>query len=211
MILAAGRGERLRPLTDHVPKPLIQVAGEPLIVRHLNRLADAGIHRVVINTAWRGALIEHWLGNGRRFGLNIQYSHEGEQALETGGGIHKALPHLDQSFVVINGDVWTDLPLQQIAGMPPQDLASLVLVDNPSANPDGDFSLDHGRVGLATPRLTFAGISVMSHELFDGCSPGVFSVVPLLRSAIAAGRVAGQHYKGAWIDTGTVESLAAAR
>lgn len=210
MILAAGRGERMRPLTDATPKPLLEVGGKPLIVWHLERLAAAGLRRVVINHAHLGQQIEHALGDGRRWGLQIVYSAEGEgRALETGGGILHALPLLGTApFLVVNGDVWCDVDPARL-GLETGLLAHLVLVDNPAHHPGGDFHLDQGRLFAdRQPRLTFSGIGVYTPALFDGCEPGAFPLAPLLRDAMARGRVGGEHHRGRWIDVGTPERLA---
>jgi MurNAc alpha-1-phosphate uridylyltransferase len=210
MILAAGKGERMRPLTLHTPKPLVPAAGKPLIEYHLEALARAGIREVVINHAWLGQQVEDHLGDGSRFGLRIRYSPEGEP-LETGGGIFKALPLLgDAPLLLVNGDVWTDY---DFAGLnaPLKGLAHLVLVDNPGHHGRGDFRLVDGQVsdGDETPgTLTFSGISVLDPALFEGCQPGAFKLAPLLRKAMAEGRVSGEHYGGHWIDVGTLERLA---
>lgn len=209
MILAAGRGERMRPLTDHTPKPLLPVAGRALIDYHLAALARAGLREVVINHAHLGEQIEAALGQGRRHGLRISYSPEPEGALETGGGILRALSKLGPGpFAVINGDIWTDYDYARL----PQTLdglAHLVLVDNPPQHPDGDFHLHpDGRVREADgERLTFSGIGVYHPELFAGCEPGRFPLAPLLRRAISAGRVTGEHYRGDWFDIGTPQRL----
>lgn len=210
MILAAGRGERMRPLTDHVPKPLLQVGGKPLIVWHIERLAEAGISELVINHAHLGAQIEQTLGDGSRFGVRIRYSAEGQgRALETGGGIFKALPLLGEApFLVVNGDIWCDVDFAALTladGL----LAHLLLVDNPDHNPDGDFRLDAGgRVHAdGEPRLTFSGIGIYHPALFAGCTPGAFPLAPLLRRAMADGRVSGQRHPGPWVDVGTPERL----
>lgn len=211
MILAAGRGERMRPLTDHTPKPLLQVGGKPLIVWHIERLAAAGIRDLVINHAHLGEQIEQRLGSGATWGVRISYSAEGEgRALETGGGIFRALPLLAASpFLVVNADVWCDIDLAalQIAD---RDLAHLVLVDNPAHHPQGDFALQQGRVSSrGGVRLTFSGIGAYRSELFAGCEPGAFPLAPLLREAMAAGRVSGVRHLGAWSDIGTPQRLAA--
>jgi MurNAc alpha-1-phosphate uridylyltransferase len=210
MILAAGRGERMRPLTDHTPKPLLPVAGKPLIVWHIERLALAGIRELVINHAHLGHLIEQALGDGGRWGVRIRYSPEGEgRALETGGGIYKALPLLgEQPFLVVNGDIWCDVDYADLA-LDGEDLAHLVLVANPAHNPGGDFHLDAaGQVHAdGQPRLTFSGIGVYAPALFDGCSPGAFPLAPLLRAAMAAGRVSGRRHEGRWVDVGTPQRL----
>jgi len=206
MILAAGKGERLRPLTLHTPKPLIPVAGVPLIEYHLRALAAAGFSEVVINHAWLGQHIEDHLGSGERFGLTIRYSAEGEP-LETGGGIHHALPLLgDQPFLVVNGDIWTDYDFSRLRG-PFSGDAHLVLVDNPVHHPEGDFSLLEGQV-RDQPGLTYSGIAVLAPQLFADASPGAFKLAPLLRRAMAVGQVTGEHFQGRWVDVGTHERLA---
>ncbi len=208
MILAAGRGERMRPLTDDTPKPLLEVAGKPLIAYHLERLAAAGVHHVVINHGRLGHLIETALGDGRRFGLSIAYSAEGEQPLETGGGIRQALPLLGGGwFIAINADVWTDYDCKRLPDRP-EGLAHLVLAPNPAHNPGGDFALDGGRIRNAGPsRHTFSGIGLYHHELFAGCAPGCFSMTPLLRAAADQDRLSGELYPGLWRDIGTPERL----
>ena len=211
MILAAGRGDRLRPHTDATPKPLLRLAGKPLIEYHLEALAAAGFHDCVINQGYLGLQLPAVLGDGERWGLAISYSWEGFPALETGGGIFKALPWLGPGpFLVINGDVWTDYPLGSVADiLAGSALAHLVLVDNPPQHPDGDFQLAGGRVGEPGDApggcLTFSGIGIYSPALFDGCEPGAFPLAPLLRRAIAAGRVTGEHFRGQWVDVGTPE------
>jgi len=209
MILAAGRGERMRPLTDHTPKPLLEAGGRPLIGHHLAALARAGVREVVVNHAHLGAQIESALGDGGAYGLRIRYSPE-EVALETGGGIFRALPLLGPDpFIVVNGDVWTDFDLARLR-LAGTDLAHLVLVHNPPHHAAGDFVLDGDRVrDGGGPRLTFSGIGVYRPALFDGCAPGRFPVAPLLRAAMAAGRVSGEHHRGRWVDVGTPERLAA--
>lgn len=211
MILAAGKGERLRPLTLHTPKPLVRAAGVPLIEYHVRALAAAGFRELVINHAWLGAQIEDYLGDGERFGVSIAYSAEGEP-LETGGGIFRALPLLgDEPFLVVNGDIWTDYPF---AGLrrPLSGLAHLVLVDNPAHHPGGDFRLlEDGRITDAADgldRLTYSGIAVLAPALFAGCRPGAFKLAPLLRQAMADGRVGGERFAGRWVDVGTHERLA---
>ncbi|BBP61908.1 N-acetylmuramate alpha-1-phosphate uridylyltransferase MurU [Pseudomonas sp. St316] len=210
MILAAGKGERMRPLTLTTPKPLIRVGGVPLIEYHLRALARAGFTEIVINHAWLGQQIEDHLGDGSRFGVNIGFSPEGEP-LETGGGIFRALPLLgDEAFVVVNGDVWTDYDFSALR-RPLEGLAHLVLVDNPEHHPNGDFILADGKVHDGqTPadNLTYSGIAVLHPRLFDGCTGGAFKLAPLLRAAMAEGRVSGEHLKGHWVDVGTHERLA---
>jgi MurNAc alpha-1-phosphate uridylyltransferase len=209
MILAAGRGERMRPLTDHTPKPLLEAGGRSLIGHHLAALARAGVREVVVNHAHLGAQIERALGDGAAYGLRIRYSPE-EVALETGGGIFRALPLLGPDpFIVVNGDVWTDFDPARLR-LADADLAHLVLVDNPAHHPAGDFVLNGERVTDAGgQRLTFSGVGVYRPALFDGCAPGRFPLAPLLRAAIAVGRVSGEHHRGCWVDVGTPERLAA--
>jgi MurNAc alpha-1-phosphate uridylyltransferase len=208
MILAAGRGNRMRPLTDRVPKPLLEAGGRPLIQYHIERLAAAGIRDIVINHAHLGEQIEATLGDGSRFGVRIRYSPE-HTALETGGGIFKALPLLGpEPFLVINGDIWSDLDPAGLQ-MHETDLAHLVLVDNPPHHPSGDFALTDGRVQAdGERRLTFSGAGVYSPALFADCRPGAFPLAPLLRAAMAEGRVGGEHHAGRWLDIGTPERLA---
>lgn len=210
MILAAGKGERLRPLTLHTPKPLVRAAGVPLIEYHLRALTRAGFTDVVINHAWLGQQIEDYLGDGERFGLRIQYSPEGEP-LETGGGIFKALPLLGaEPFVVVNGDIFTDYDFANLR-RPLQGCAHLVLVDNPPHHPSGDFLLQDGQVADAVAGhaiLTYSGIAVLNPALFAGCQAGAFKLAPLLRSAMAAGAVSGERFAGRWVDVGTHERLA---
>ena len=208
MILAAGRGERMRPLTDTMPKPLLRIGGQTLIEHHIHALARAGFRELVINHAWLGASIERALGDGSSYGVQIRYSPEGETALETGGGIFRALPLLgDAAFLVVNADIWTDFPFGDLPrGI--DTLAHLVMVDNPPQHPDGDFSLTEGRLARHGPRmLTFSGIGVYRPELFAGCSDGRFALAPLLRTAMDAGRVSGEHFTGSWFDIGTPQRL----
>lgn len=213
MILAAGRGERLRPLTDRMPKPLIEVGGKALIVRHLEALAEAGFSEVVINLAWLGEQIRSQLGHGNAFGLSIAYSEEPPGALETAGGIVQALPLLgDQPFVVLAGDVLCDYAISELG--PPETgvLGHLVMVDNPAHHPRGDFGLINGRLELNTePRLTFSGIAVYSPQLFRDLPAGRRALRPVFESAIAAGQLSAEHYDGFWSDIGTLERLESAR
>jgi len=212
MILAAGRGERMRPLTDDLPKPLLRVGGRPLLDRHLDALAAAGFREVVINLAWLGSHIREHVGDGSERGLRVRYSDEGERALETAGGIVNALPLLgEEPFLVVNGDILTDYPFER-ARLPPDRSAWLVLVDNPAHHTGGDFTLGRdGRVGdEAGKPLTYAGIGVFDPALFAGHGGGVAPLAPLLRESIAAGRVGGEHYRGRWHDIGTPERLAEA-
>lgn len=209
MILAAGLGTRMRPLTDHCPKPLLEVAGKPLIGYHLERLAALGIEEVVINVSYRAAQIVEALGNGGAYGLAIRYSHEAEP-LETGGGIRQALALLGEApFLLVNGDVWCTLESDWLAPLG-DDLARLVLVENPVHHATGDFHLDSaGRVHESgEPRLTYAGIGLIDPALVAGQPPGAFKLAPLLREAMAAGRVAGSHHRGHWVDVGTPARLA---
>ena len=207
MILAAGRGTRLRPLTDHTPKPLLPVAGKPLIEYHIEALAVADIHDLVINHAHLGERVEQLLGDGSRWGVEIKYSPEAE-ALGTGGGIFKALPLLGpQPFTVVNGDVWTDYDFARLR-LRNDRLAHLVLVANPAHHPTGDFALLDDRVlDAGKARWTFSGIGVYSPELFRGCQAGAFPLGPLLREAMAQDQVSGELFTGQWIDVGTPQRL----
>ncbi len=212
MILAAGRGERLRPLTDSTPKALLEVAGETLIARHLQALRSAGIENVVVNLSHLGEKIREALGNGEEFGVRIRYSPEPSPPLETGGGILRALPLLGpEPFWVVNADVRADyrFSLPALAG---GDDARLILVDNPAHHPEGDFRLDGDRVREASgTRLTYAGIGFYRPRLFEEQAPGRFPLAPLLRAAIRDGRVSGERYRGRWADIGTAARLAGAR
>jgi MurNAc alpha-1-phosphate uridylyltransferase len=210
IVLAAGRGERLRPLTDLTPKPLLPVRGQPLIVHHLEALARAGVREVVVNLSWLGERIRAALGDGARWGVRIHYSEEGPQALETGGGIFQALPRLGPGpFLVVNGDTYTDYDFSRLA-IDENAWAHLVLVPNPAHHTRGDFALEAGRVlADGVPRFTYAGIGVYRPELFEGCKPGRFQLLPLLARAIAAGRLHGELYQGHWTDVGTAERFAA--
>jgi len=220
-ILAAGRGERMRPLTDTVPKPLLPVGGKRLIEWHLESLANAGVRRVVINIAHLADCFEPTLGDGARYGLSIRYSREAER-LETGGGLLNALPLLDaQRFLLVNGDVFCDVDYARFA-LAPNDLAQLLMVDNPPQHPRGDFHLDDSRLrSEGEPRLTYAGIGLFDARLLEGWrdvigdsedsrrSPPRFGLAPLLRAAMRADRIAGFRHSGAWEDVGTPERLAA--
>lgn len=210
MILAAGRGERMRPLTDRTPKSLLRIGGQTLIERHIHALAQAGIRELVINHAHLGDQLVGALGNGRAYGVEITYSAEPEGALETGGGIHNALPLLgDAPFLVVNADIWTDFPFATLSASP-AGLAHLVLVDNPEHHATGDFALTNGQVTREGPwKLTFSGIGVYRQALFADCVPGAFPLAPLLRKAMDAGQVSGEHYTGAWFDIGTPQRLEA--
>lgn len=208
MILAAGRGERLRPLTDTTPKPLLDAGGRSLIEHHLEKLAKAGFREVIINLAHLGDLIRDRLGDGSNWGLNIHYSQEPEGALDSGGGIQQALPLLgDSPFAIINGDIFSQYPLARLRAIK-CDHAHLVLVPNPAHNPDGDFALQGGHIiPDGQPRLTFSGISVYHPRFFASGPGGKYSVVPMLRAAAAQRHVTGEIYKGTWHDIGTRERL----
>jgi N-acetyl-alpha-D-muramate 1-phosphate uridylyltransferase len=210
MVLAAGRGERMRPLTDREPKPLLRVGGKRLIEYHLERLAAGGFHEVVINTAWLGDMIETVIGRGERYGLSITYSHERPDALETGGGIFNALPQLGSApFLLVNGDVWADIDFGALRRAPPRgSLAHLVLVTNPPHHMRGDFLLTDGQVsdGEGT-RYTYSGIGIYTPDLFAGSTAGKFPLLPLLRNAIAARALSGELHEGRWYDIGTIERL----
>jgi MurNAc alpha-1-phosphate uridylyltransferase len=209
MLLAAGRGERMRPLTDSLPKPLVQVGGRALIAWHLLALARAGIHEVVINLSWLGAQLRAALGDGSRFGVSISWSDEGPVPLETGGGIFHALPLLGPGpFLVVNADIWTDIDFGRLE-LEPDAYAHLVLLPNPAHHPRGDFGLEGDRVvNRDSERLTYSGVGVYRHEFFAGCSAGRFPLLPLLTRAIAACRVRGEVHHGQWCDVGTAERLA---
>jgi MurNAc alpha-1-phosphate uridylyltransferase len=208
MILAAGRGERLRPLTDHIPKPLVEVAGKPLIAYHLEALASAGFREIVINTGHLGQLLEEALGDGSRWNVNIHYSREPENALETGGGIMQALPLLGKTpFLVVNGDTCCGFSFSSMRAVK-CDYAHLVLVPVPAWRERGDFALHHARVqNTGEPTWTFSGIAVYHPRFFDTCEPGRWSIVPLLRKTIEERLVTGEVYRGEWHDVGTVERL----
>lgn len=208
MILAAGRGERMRPLTDTTPKPLLKVGPARLIEYHIDALVAAGLRDIVINVAHLAQQIVDVVGDGSRYGARIRYSREAT-ALETGGGIRHALPLLgDRPFVVVNGDVWTDFPFGRLGE--PDGLAHLVLVDNPEHHPQGDFRLlpDGHLAADGAPRLTFSGIGVYRPAFFQGCAEGAFPLAPLLREAMAERQISGEHYCGQWSDIGTPARLA---
>jgi N-acetyl-alpha-D-muramate 1-phosphate uridylyltransferase len=209
MVLAAGRGERMRPITDTLPKPLVPVAGKPLIGYHLERLARAGFKDVVINLSWLGDRISAALGDGWAYGLSITYSEEGPEPLETGGGIFKALPLLGPGpFLVVNGDTWSDIEYGHLAL---EDGANgrLVLVPNPAHNTRGDFGIDGDFVvERDVDRFTYSGVGVYRPEFFAGCSPGKFPMLPLLKRAIAARLLRGELHRGEWCDVGTPQRLA---
>jgi MurNAc alpha-1-phosphate uridylyltransferase len=209
MILASGRGERMRPLTDAIPKPLLEVGGKPLIQYHIEALVAAGVRQIVINHARLGEMLVATLGDGRAYGANIVYSAEGESPLETGGGIKRALPLLgDDPFIVVNGDIFTDFNFSRLPNHP-QGLAHLVLVANPPHHPQGDFALHGTRVCEGQEACyTYSGIGVYTPELFQDSPTGAFPLAPLLRRAMGADRVSGELHGGTWFDIGTPERLA---
>lgn len=222
LIFAAGLGERMRPLTDRTPKPLLAVRGKPLVVWHLEKLAAIGVHYVVMNTSHLADQFPEALGDGSRWGLRIRYAYEGPVPLETGGGMLNALTLLGpEPFIAINGDIWTDADLSQLPAEP-RGVAHLMLVDNPSHHPKGDFALDQQGVihNDGDARLTFSGIGVYRRELLDNwrdvigdnadanAKPPRFKIAPVLRAAINQGAITGTHYRGAWTDVGTPERLA---
>ena len=210
MLLAAGRGERLRPITDTLPKPLVEIAGKPLIVYHLDALVRAGVRDVVINLSWLGEKIRATLGDGSRYGVRISYSEEGPVPLETGGGIHRALPLLGPGpFLVVNSDVWTDMDFGRFMTLQEDADARLLLAPNPPHHPRGDFGIEGDFVvERDTDRFTYTGIGVYRPELFEGCTPGKFPLRPLLARAIASRRLRGELYQGEWLDIGSPDRLA---
>jgi MurNAc alpha-1-phosphate uridylyltransferase len=207
MILAAGKGERMRPLTEVTPKPLLRVDGQPLIIYHLKALAKIGITNIVINTHHLGEQLVSALSDGGSFGVSISYSHE-QELLNTGGGIVKALPLLGPDpFLVISADILSDFPLQTLPTVP-SSLAHLVMVDNPSYHLNGDFALDRGRLSLSgTAKYTYGNIGVFRPEFFAGCPAGAFALGDLLRQRIADNLVTGQYYAGSWHNIGTPADL----
>jgi N-acetyl-alpha-D-muramate 1-phosphate uridylyltransferase len=210
MILAAGRGVRFRPVTDTLPKPLIAVGGEVLIERHLRRLAAAGVRQFVINLGWLGEQIERALGDGSRFGVEIDYSREGWPALETGGGVFRALPLLGpEPFLVVSGDIWSEYPVAQLVERGRQlaanDLAHLVLVPKDGYHPD--FCLDRDRVRNAPPEYTFGNYSILRPELFQGCKDGAFPIGPMWHAAADEDRISGELYTGVWWNLGTPQQV----
>jgi len=223
LILAAGLGERMRPLTERTPKPLLEAGGRSLIAWHLEKLGACGVREVVINTSWLADQFPQALGDGARWGLDIRYSYEGPDPLETGGGMWRALDLLgrDAAFIAVNGDIWSDVDYARLPAEPAGD-AHLVLVDNPAHHPEGDFALgaDARLAGSGAARLTFSGIGVYRASLFDGWrdvigptegaerNPPRFKLAPLLRAAMGRGRVTGEHHRGRWTDVGTPQRLA---
>lgn len=215
MILAAGRGKRLRPLTDKTPKSLVDVGGVPLIEYHLKKFADMGVQDVVINHAWLGQDIEKTVGSGERFGLNIHFSPEPEGALETAGGILNAMPMLTdgkEPFLVVNGDVYTDMAFLDLYRLTLKKdvLAHLVMVPTPEFKEKGDFGLKNGFL-TDEPEYTFSGISVLHPDLFNGWTEGHLPLAPVLKRAISVGRITGELFEGYWNDVGTLERLEQAR
>ena len=208
MILAAGRGERLRPLTDKTPKSLVEIGGQSLLERHLLNIRNAGVETVVINLGWLGADIVERVGSGARYGLHVIYSQEGDNVLETGGGIQKALPLLgSEPFLVLNADIYTDMPVPGVE-LAADTLGHLVMVPTPSYRDHGDFDLQDGLIrNSRAAKLTFSGVAVYKPEFFDGCEAGKFPLAPMLRGAADAGRLSGEIYEGLWADVGTIERL----
>ncbi len=209
MILAAGRGERLRPITETMPKALVEVRGKSLLEHHLLALESAGVETVVVNLGWFGNKIVEKVGSGKEYGLNVIYSPEGDNILETGGGIHRALPMLGPDpFLVVNADVYTDMPLS-LEDLYPDRAGHLVLVPRAKHRPTGDFDLLDGRVrNSSEPEFTFSGVAIYRPEFFADCTPGRFSLVPMLRAATDAGALSGSVYSGMWQDVGTPDRLA---
>ena len=208
MILAAGRGERLRPLTDETPKPLIKVAGKSLIEYHLENLARAGFKEIIINTAWLAEKVHQQLGDGSKYGVTIRYSDEGK-ALETAGGIIHALPLLgDEPFLVVNGDIWCDLDFSTLEELKPSAQAHLILINNPEHNPSGDFALQKGLIENAgKPMHTYSGIGIYSPEFFERQKLGTLPLAPILRKKCEASLISGELYNGMWTDVGTIQRL----
>lgn len=206
MILAAGRGQRMMPLTKEQPKPMLKVLGQPLIEHHIDALKQAGITNIVINLAWQGDKIVEYFGDGSRFGVSIEYSYEPEGGLETAGGIIAALPLLTEQFLVVNGDVFTDYDFSSLTQLHLEDNeAHIVLVENPAHNPDGDFSLNHSE--LQTERYTFSGVSRFGRDFFNEYPAGTLRLGPLLKEQLVTGRVSTELYLGQWDDIGTPERL----
>ena len=212
MILAAGRGERMRPLTDNTPKPLLKIKNKAIIVYLIESLARAGFTNLVINHAHLGDQIVQFLGDGKKWGVEIEYSPETSGGLETGGGIFKALPLLKSDpFIVVNADIWTDFPFNRLRRETCRNIsgqAHLVLVDNPDHHPGGDFCLQGDTVLENGPhKLTYSGIAILRHDLFSNNNGGFFPLAPLLRDAMKTGLVSGEYYQGVWEDIGTPERL----
>lgn len=209
MILAAGRGERMRPLTDSKPKPLLRAGGKSLLDYHIDALVRAGVNRIVINLAWKSEQIRSHVGDGSAYGVEILFSDEGDEALETGGGVHKALPLLgDEPFWLVNGDVYAEYSFDTDR-LARRTLGHLLLVENPAHNPNGDFALKHSFVSAHDqPRYTFSGISLLRPELFAECRPGKFPLAPLLVAASDRRAITGELLRGYWTDVGTPGRLA---
>lgn len=213
MILAAGLGNRMRPLTLYTPKPLLEVGGKPLIVWHIEKLKKIGVTEIVINSAWLADKLISSLGDGSQFGVDIRWTRE-DEGLETAGGIINALPLLGTDpFILVNGDVWTTMDFEALRHIKlNDDLAHLVLVDNPKQHPEGDFTLFDGRTftfdqDVTGENLTFSGVSVIHPKLFDGLEPGKRPLAPLLKQAMQNQKISGEKLKGAWVDVGTPERL----
>ncbi|MBO3659918.1 nucleotidyltransferase family protein [Acinetobacter variabilis] len=213
MILAAGLGNRMRPLTLHTPKPLLEVGGKSLIVWHIEKLAAMGVNEIVINTAWLGEKLAQALGDGSQFGIKILWSHEGE-GLETAGGIINALPLLgDEPFILVNGDVWTTMDFTPLLNVElGENLAHLVLVQNPEQHPNGDFTLADGKAyifdqQISGENLTFSGVSVIHPKMFAGLEAGKRPLAPLLKAAMLENKIAASKLTGIWVDVGTPERL----
>jgi len=212
LILAAGYGKRMLPLTEKLPKPLLEVRGKPLVVYHIENLVRAGIEEIVVNLAHLGHKIEEALGDGSQFGARIEYSHEGKEPLETGGGMTKALPLLGEDpFLLVNGDIFCDFDFQNFANLKEGMDAHLVLVDTPDFKDTGDFTLDDDSfVSLQEPcDLTYAGIALYHPRILDGAIVEKFSIVPRLKEAISAKKVIGTYHPGEWSDVGTPDRLMA--
>ncbi|WP_180096240.1 MULTISPECIES: N-acetylmuramate alpha-1-phosphate uridylyltransferase MurU [unclassified Acinetobacter] len=213
MILAAGMGNRMRPLTLHTPKPLLEVGGKPLIVWHIEKLQKMGVQEIVINTAWLGEKLADALGDGSQFGVKILWSHEGE-GLETAGGIINALPLLgNEPFILVNGDVWTTMDFAPLLNVQLQDdLAHLVLVENPIQHPQGDFILAANKAytfeqARSGENLTYSGVAVMHPQMFNGLESGKRPLAPLLKQAMLQEKISAQKLQGVWVDVGTPERL----
>ena len=213
MILAAGMGNRMRPLTLHTPKPLLEVGGKPLIVWHIEKLQKIGVQEIVINTAWLGEKLAEALGDGSQFGVKILWSHEGE-GLETAGGIIKALPLLgNEPFILVNGDVWTTMDFAPLLNVQLQDdLAHLVLVENPVQHPQGDFTLAANKAytfeqARSGENLTYSGVAVMHPQMFVGLESGKRPLAPLLKQAMQQEKISAHKLQGVWVDVGTPERL----
>lgn len=212
LILAAGLGERMRPLTDHTPKPLLEVKGKPLIVHHIEKLAAADVRYIVINTSHLAERFPEALGDGSRWGVRLRYSYEGSTPLETGGGMLKALPLLGpEPFIVVSADIWSDI---DYAALPrePRGVAHLMMVPNPDFHPTGDFALENGRLyaedaPTSAERLTFGNVGVYRREIVENEAPGKFKLLPMYRRAIAEGRLDGERFDGFWRNVGTPAQL----